>query len=109
MARREEIQDKINREFLQFRERMMTFPKAWIFEQCSRIRFYCLIREYFQDNGSIPEKIMELAESGGFSLENAWRFYLGNEVYGCETWEEITGMLAAMYMGREGRGKLWAM
>lgn len=109
MTRRENIQAKINGEFLQFREGMLALPKSWIFEQCSRIRFYCLIREYFQDNGSIPEKILDLAESEAFSLGAAWWFYLKNEVHGCETWEEITVMLAAMYMGTEGRGKAWAM
>ena len=109
MGQKEKVQGKIEEEFRQFREGMLILPQAWVFEQCCRIRFYCCLREYFLDNGSIPGKILDLAESEAFSLGSAWWFYLKNEMHGCETWEESGMMLAAMYMCRERRAQVWAM
>lgn len=93
----------IQDEFEQFRRKILELPKEAVFDHCNQVRFYHCIREYFAYNEKIPKQIITLVDRGAFTICGAWLFYIKHEDYSCDTWEEISEMILAMYKRRRWR------
>ena len=109
MAQEASVSKMIQEEYGRFRCEMLKLSNEELFEQCSRVRFYSCLNEYFMYNENIPQRILDLAGSGAFSICGAWLFYLKHEAYGCETWEAISEMILAMYKKRGWRVRTYGI
>lgn len=88
-----DVKSRIESEYANFKQKMLSSPASVIYESCSEIRFYECIYEYFSYSDGISRKHMEACLRCSSIIGSLYSLYLKYECLGCGTWEEIEEIL----------------
>ena len=83
----------IEKEYRQYRQKILAMSPEEIWEKCSEIYFYSCLYEYFMYNEAIPYVVAKKLEHCRDVLHGCWQRYLGDEELSILSWEDIDQLI----------------
>ena len=93
--------EKIEKEYRDYRAKMLVQAPEQIWDRCCEIYFYSSFYEYFLYNEAIPYGVAEKLGNCENIIAGCWDLYLKNEELSSLSWEDI-GQILERYLQLAG-------
>lgn len=87
------ILEEVEKEYRDFKDKILESPPENIWEKCHQIYFYSNIYEYFAYNTEIPVIIIEALSDYDNIIAECWQLYLKEEHFSIGSWNDISILL----------------
>ena len=87
------ILEEVEKEYRDFKDKILESPPENIWEKCHQIYFYSNIYEYFAYNSEIPVIIIEALSDYDNIIAECWQLYLKEEHFSIGSWNDISILL----------------
>ena len=93
--------ESIEREYKNYKSKMLGNPPEQIWDRCCEIYFYCTFYEYFLYNETIPYAVADRLGECENIIAGCWQLYLKSDALSILSWEDI-GTIIEIYLQMHG-------